>query len=299
MTVDMLKPATKLLHWYATHGRNLPWRRTRDPYKILVSEVILQQTQVERVKTYYREWLKVFPTWKRLANATNEQVVRQWAGLGYNRRGLALRDIAKQVNDQGVPQQEEEWKQLKGIGPYTAAALSAFAQKKRTMPIDTNIRRVLGRVLLGKTFPELEDDKAIQTHVDTFLPRRGNFYDVPQAIFDLATSICTKSPDCARCPLRRDCLAASLFLNGNVVVPKRSIKKAVERRHSDKSHPDRIYRGRILTVARTKPGTKFEDIGKIIDPSYDATKDQAWIEQLILRLEKDGLLKTHKRTILL
>lgn len=294
-----MKPAVKLLRWYKIHGRDLPWRKTRDPYHILVSEIMLQQTQVDRVKTFYRDWLKVFPTWKRLAEATNEQVVRQWSGLGYNRRALALRDIAKQIREKGIPQTEDTWQTLKGIGPYTAAAISAFAQHKHTMPIDTNIRRVLGRLLFGLPYPQPDIDEQIQSTMDSFLPKRGAFYDVPQALFDLATMTCTKVPNCSECPLKKDCLASQAFLSGSVSVPKQMVKKAREQTHRSKPHPDRIYRGKILTIAKTAPGTAFADIGPLIDKTFNRKLDQKWVESMIHRLETDGLLKTNSQTILL
>ncbi len=294
-----MKPALKLLKWYQEHGRDLPWRKTRNPYHILVSEIMLQQTQVDRVKTFYRDWLKVFPTWKRLAEASNEQVVRQWSGLGYNRRALALRDIAMQVNEHGIPQTEEDWQKLKGIGPYTASAISAFAQLKRTMPIDTNIRRVLGRLLFGIPYPQPDIDSQIQSSMETFLPKSGVFYDVPQALFDLATTTCTKIPTCSECPLKTICLASQAFLSGTVSVPKQMVKKVQEQKHRSKSHPDRIYRGRILAIAKTEPGTSFEDVGPLIDKTFDRKLDQAWVESMIKRLENEGLLKTNARTILL
>ena len=292
-----MKPAARLLRWYRVHGRILPWRQTRDPYKILVSEIMLQQTQVERVKVFYRNWLKEFGSWKKLAAASNADVIIAWAGLGYNRRALALRDIARQVVEQGVPTTEEDWQSLKGIGPYTAAALSAFAQQKRTLPIDTNIRRVLGRYYFGKTFPDLKDDIRIRRKTESFLPKRGHYYDVPQAIFDLATMICTKAPDCARCPLKSDCKAASKFLSGNVKIPKRSTPKPNERKHRDKRYPDRIYRGRILKVVRVSVRVDSKKLGALIDPHFDAMLDYKWVENMIDRLVKDGMIKRTKNAL--
>ncbi|HLD82039.1 MAG TPA: A/G-specific adenine glycosylase, partial [Patescibacteria group bacterium] len=212
--------AGKLLQWYRRYGRELPWRKTRDPYNILVSEIMLQQTQVDRVCLFYPRWLKQFPTWKKLASATTPQILSAWAGLGYNRRALMLREIARRVVKSGVPKSEEEWCLLKGIGSYTASAISAFSEHKRTLPIDTNIRRVLARVLLGLPYPELKDDVAIRQAAEPFLPTRVAYYDVPQALFDLATNVCTKMPDCARCPLQSDCQAAKKFLSGTVKIPK-------------------------------------------------------------------------------
>lgn len=284
--------AAKLLAWYKRHGRDLAWRKTRDPYHILVSEVMLQQTQVDRVKGFYAAWLKQFPSWKHLAKATNEEVVRAWAGLGYNRRALMLRDAARQVIEHGIPSTIEGWRAIKGIGPYTSSAISAFAQKKRVMPIDTNIRRVLGRLLLGKPFPQPDNDERIQKVVDKFLPSRGNFFDVPQAIFDLATDICQKSPKCAECPLRLDCPASKKFLSGRVVIPKQMVKKAIESRHAEKPDPDRIYRGRILKLVReSSQGVDPRTIGHAIDKTFDPITDSEWVEAMVSRLIKDELME--------
>ncbi|MBI5794486.1 A/G-specific adenine glycosylase [Candidatus Uhrbacteria bacterium] len=291
--------ASRLLKWYDRHGRALPWRRTRDPYRILVSEIMLQQTQVERVKNFYKGWLKLFPTWKRLARATNEDVIRAWAGLGYNRRALILRDIAREVVTRGVPTTETGWFTLKGIGPYTAAAISAFAQKRRTLPIDTNIRRVLGRLLLGKPFPTMMYDKLIRRAAESFLPKHGRHYDIPQAVFDLATSICTKTPQCAICPLRDDCKAAKLFLNGSTKTPKRTTKKTNERHHRDKPFPDRIYRGRILRLVREWGQVRNREFGPLIDPTFDQKLDQMWINAMVDRLVNDGLLSRKRNKITL
>lgn len=280
-----------LLNWYDQHGRKLPWRETRDPYRILVSEIMLQQTQVERVKTFYHRWLELFPDWQTLAKADNTQIIHAWAGLGYNRRGLMLRDIAKHVATHGIPTNENDWRLIKGIGPYTAAALSAFALKQRTLPVDTNIRRVLGRVLLGVHFPQLTDDEEIKTHLEEILPVHGRFYDVPQAIFDLATSICTKTPQCAICPLKDQCKAASDFLSGTIETPKKTIKTAKEKRHRDKPFPDRIYRGRILSLIRTsKTGMLFTEIGHKIDPSFKSELDNDWLKAMIERMQKDEMV---------
>ena len=136
----------KILSWYATNKRALPWRSTKDPYRILVSEVMLQQTQVERVTPFYERWLRRFPTMESLAKATSRSVLRQWSGLGYNSRALRLKALAEMVvqEHQGkLPKKEEELCRLPGIGSYTARAILAFAHNKEVPVIDTNIRRVL------------------------------------------------------------------------------------------------------------------------------------------------------------
>lgn len=280
-----------LLRWYDSHGRDLPWRHTRDPYKILVSEMMLQQTQVSRVIGYYHRWLTLFPNWATLAQAGTSAVIRAWSGLGYNRRALALQGIAKRVVKEGEPDTYAGWLALKGIGPYTAAAISVFAQHRPLLPIDTNIRRVLGRAFLGRGFPTATADDAVRRKVEPQLGRIQRFYDVPQALFDLANTHCLKTPDCKRCPLRASCAAAPKFLSGRVRVPKRSIAKARERIREGKRYPDRIYRGRILTeVQSSRQGTALKTLGAIIDTSFDPQSDRPWLEAMVSRLVKDGLL---------
>jgi A/G-specific adenine glycosylase len=295
-----MKPATQLLRWYKQHGRDLPWRHTRDPYKILVSEIMLQQTQVDRGLLFYDRWLKEFPTWNALAKASNAAVLHAWAGLGYNRRALMLRDIAKQiVNLDQIPQTEEAWQRIKGIGPYTAAAISAFAQKKRTLPVDTNIRRVLGRFYLGILFPQITNDKQIYALADKFLPKRGAYYDVPQALFDFANRVCMKQPACQNCPLRHECQSAHTFLSGDVEIPKAMNKKAKERKHRNKRYPDRIYRGRILKLIRKHKTITFRPIGPQVDPDFDPALDTKWLKNMIKRMEKDGFIEMRNNQLVL
>lgn len=289
-----MTPAQKLLTWYKKEGRDLPWRHTRDAYAILVSEVMLQQTQVQRVIGFYERWLKQFPSWKELANAKTDEVIHAWSGLGYNRRGLMLRSIAQHIVLHGEPKSEAAWRELKGIGPYTAAALAAFSLKQRTLPIDTNIRRVLGRLVLGIPFPQLTDDEPIREATQQFLPTRGNYFDIPQAIFDLATSVCTKSPQCAQCPLRTECKSATRFLEGSVEIPKRTIKQAHEKKHTGKPHPDRIYRGRILkAVKEANIGLSLAQIAHAIDPDHQKEQDEPWIKKMLQRLTEEGFLEKH------
>jgi A/G-specific adenine glycosylase len=168
-----------LLAWFAAHGRDLPWRRTRDPYAILVSEVMLQQTQVERVVPRYLEWLERWPTVETLAAASPADVIRAWQGLGYNRRGLNLHRAARQVARDGWP---EDLTELPGVGPYTAAAVSNFAFGRDVLPVDTNVRRVQERT------------------ASRFSPR------AVQALMDLGATVClARVPRCGVCPLAQRC----------------------------------------------------------------------------------------------
>jgi len=294
---------TLLLRWYDRHGRDLPWRHTRDPYQILVSEIMLQQTQVSRGLVFYDRWLAKFPDWQSLARASNADVIRAWAGLGYNRRALILRDIARQMVENSKKQEtktidtEDEWLGFKGIGPYTAAAIAAFAFHRRTLPIDTNIRRALGRLLFGTPYPQPAIDERIRASIDLVLPRRGRFYDVPQALFDLATIHCTKLPDCAACPMRRACLASEKFLSGRVRVPKQMVRQSPESRHSGKPFPDRIYRGRILKLVREKERVPIDAVGPLVDPGYDKANDHDWMIAMIERLKRDNLIASNRSSI--
>jgi len=168
-----------LLAWFAVNERDLPWRHTRDPYAILVSEVMLQQTQVERVVPRYLEWLERWPTVDALAAESPAEVIRAWQGLGYNRRGLNLHRAARQVAREGWP---DDLTSLPGVGPYTAAAVASFALGRNVLPVDTNVRRIQERT--GRQFS----------------PRAG------QALMDLGATIClARVPRCAICPLASGC----------------------------------------------------------------------------------------------
>lgn len=286
-----MKLSTKLLRWYDEHKRDLPWRRTRDPYKILVSEIMLQQTQVDRVKGFYTGWLKLFPNFKELSKASNGDVIRAWSGLGYNRRAIALRDIARQVINSGIPEGREGWIKLKGIGPYTSAALSLFSQGEKVFPIDSIIRRVTGRIYLGIPFAGIEVDSSIEKRGMSLLMETSRYEELPQALFDLGSKICSKDPNCSICPLQNVCKSANMFIGGRVIIPKRSINKGNERLHRDKPYPDRIYRGRILKVVKASDSSiPLSSIPLLIDNDFQKEKDQLWFEKMIGRLVKDELL---------
>ena len=168
-----------LLDWYAEHGRDLPWRRTRDPYAILVSEVMLQQTQVPRVVPRYLEWLERWPTAEALAAASRAEVIRAWQGLGYNRRAVNLHRAAQAVADSGWP---DDLAELPGVGSYTAAAVGCFAFGRDVLPEDTNVRRVRERT--GFAFDA----------------------ECAQALMDLGATVClARVPRCAACPLAGEC----------------------------------------------------------------------------------------------
>jgi A/G-specific adenine glycosylase len=291
-----------ILAWYDRVGRRLPWRETVDPYEILVSEIMLQQTQVSRVIPYYQRWLARFPDWATLSAAEPAAVIQVWSGLGYNRRGLMLRQIAKQVCERGVPPKgEDEWHELKGIGPYTAAALTVFSGQGRAVPIDTNIRRVAGRWLAGLPYPEpkTSDDARLHSLLAEIIAGTPRYADLVQALFDLASIVCLKLPQCRVCPLHDPdtalCRAAHHWAEGVEPPPAPPTRTSRERRHRDKPHPDRIYRGRVLALitARHPHGLPEKGLGPDIDSSFAFQHDAAWLRAIIDRLCRDGLLQRH------
>ena len=174
-----------LLTWYRRERRDLPWRRTRDPYAILVSEVMLQQTQVARVVPRYEAWLERWPTVQSLAEAPLADVLREWVGLGYNRRAVRLWEAARVVARDGWP---EALQDLPGVGPYTAAAVGSFAFDRDEVAVDTNVRRLFAR--LGRPL----------------VPPPGRAAEFNHSTMELGATVCTaRAPRCGVCPLASRC----------------------------------------------------------------------------------------------
>jgi A/G-specific adenine glycosylase len=201
----------RLLAWYRRHGRDLPWRRTSDPYHILVSEVMLQQTQVDRVLPKYVEWLDKYPSLEALATAPEQEVTAAWYPLGYNIRPKRLQTIAREsVARYGgqLPADEETLLSFKGIGAYTAGAIRSFAFRERAAILDTNVARVLFRVFVANGDPK---SHAMKRHLwqlsETLVPVRHAF-DFNQALMDFGAMICVaRKPKCLICPMRKSCRA--------------------------------------------------------------------------------------------
>ncbi|HVB75479.1 MAG TPA: A/G-specific adenine glycosylase [Ktedonobacteraceae bacterium] len=292
-----------LLQWYRTHQRDLPWRATSDPYAILVSEIMLQQTQVERVLPKYRQFLAAFPTLAALAAAPTAEVITVWAPLGYNSRAVRLQAIARQViaeYDGHIPISIDALLQLKGIGRYTAGAIACFAYHQQVATVDTNIYRVLHRIFLGLEYPQprITNDQMF-TFAEQLLPV-GEAYNWNQALMDLGATVCSSAnPQCARCPLQAQCMAYSemgqysLFPGGAVL---RQLRKVAEQKTSYETKPftstNRYFRGRIIDHLRSLPATQrvmLADLGPIIKTDYEAA-DHAWLLTLVQGLAKDGLV---------
>ncbi len=292
-----------LLTWYAAEQRELPWRATDDPYAILVSEMMLQQTQVDRVLPKFQQFLATFPTLAALAAAPTADVISAWVPLGYNMRAVRLQSIARQViaaYDGCIPDSIEELLKLKGIGRYTAGAIACFAYRKQVATVDTNIRRVLHRIFLGLEYPAPRlNDSQLLTLAEQVLPP-GEAYNWNQALMDLGATICSSNnPQCTRCPVQESCKAFaelgqySLFPAGDVFP---QLRKVAEKKVGYQTRPftstNRYFRGRIVDLLRTVPAGQrmtLDALGPKIKPGFCAD-DLPWLQKIVAGLAKDGLL---------
>jgi A/G-specific adenine glycosylase len=215
----------QLLAWFSENGRDLPWRHTRDPYAILVSEVMLQQTQVERVVPRYRAWLARWPTAEALAAAPAAEAIREWQGLGYNRRALNLYRAAREIAAHGWP---GDLTKLPGVGPCTAAAIRRFALEEDVLPIDVNVARVLERT---------------QAAFDA---------SSAQALMDLGATVCiARAPRCHSCPLAGGC-------------PSRGIRESPARKQGPFEGSFRQRRAAALRLVASAPRTLGELDGEAV-----------------------------------
>ena len=232
-----------LLRWYRDHGRDLPWRRTRDPYAILVSEFMLQQTQVATVTPYYHEWLRRFPDFASLARASENEALRAWQGLGYYARARNLHATAKTVMDRhggNFPREVEQMRQLSGIGKYTAQAMASFAFDQSVPIVEANTRRVLARLLdLRESIDSAAARKTLWQRAASLLPKSdaGVFNS---ALLDLGALIClARKPKCNLCPVKAFCRAED-----PAALPVR--KSRPETKQLIEMHALIVRRGRIL-----------------------------------------------------
>jgi A/G-specific adenine glycosylase len=257
----------RLLRWYAREGRRLPWRATRDPYAILVSEVMLQQTQVARVLPAYASFLKRFPTLRSLSRATLAEVLRAWSGLGYNRRARDLHRIARMV-PAALPTDVASLDALPGIGAYTAGAVSCFSTGVRVPFADTNIRRVLGRIALGRVATEREAI-AIDSEL---MPRDAARWH--HALMDLGATICrNRAPRCAACPVASVCRG-----RGRAVA-------TTPREQTPFAGSDRRVRGRIVALLR--------DRESMTETALRHELADERVPRLVSALASEGLVRRH------
>ncbi len=277
-----------LLTWYSSTKRDLPWRHTTDPYSILVSEMMLQQTQVDRVLPKYLAFLKQFPTVSDLANASPSDVLKSWAGLGFNKRALRLQDISKKISLlKQFPTSEKELLLLKGIGPYTASAICSFAYNQNVTVLDTNIKRIFHRLYFSKLNKNIEElDKELELLATKNLPL-GQSRDWHNALMDLGATVCSaQNPYCSNCPLKSNC-SFTVILNNLTKEEKEKLFKQTRLKNKQGTfkNSNRYYRGRVLDYLRKNEEASLKELEKEFKTSYN--KDISFI---LVELEKDKLI---------
>lgn len=265
--------------WYRQHGRHaLPWRMTRDPYAILVSEVMLQQTQVERVVPRYAAWLERWPTFGALATASPADVIREWRGLGYNRRALSLHRTAITVlREHGgqLPRDPAGLLRLPGVGPYTAAAIRSFAYEESVAVADTNIARTIARAILGVESQRDVMARVIAEAAAALLPVPGA-RDHNLAVMDLGATVCSaRAPRCGACPLNEICAWHAAGQPPGAAASRPAPKF---------EHTARYARGRIVDALRQAPATTAE-LGAML-PRRHAARAADYLASL----ERDALV---------
>ena len=273
-----------ILDWYAQHKRDLPWRSTTDPYHIVVSEFMLQQTQVPRVIPKYHEFLKRFPTIQSLAQASPANVIDAWAGLGYNRRALYLHKFAqaiiKQHNGQ-IPSDREALLELPGIGPYTSQAIRCFAFKKHAAVVDINIKRIYSRLFFRGAGTEQE----LQNIARELIPQ-SHGVEWNNALMDFGSLLCTDNPKCNICPLTVTCTA---YKSGT---PERYVKPKTQSKFIGSN---RFYRS--LIIKELRKSENFTCSAAAIQKLKPKNKTNEWFEKIIASLEKDGMITRDVKTV--
>lgn len=228
-----------LLAWYRGHERNLPWRLQPDPYGVLVSEFMLQQTQAARVIPFYERFMAAFPTVESLAAAALGDVISVWSGLGYNTRAKRLRETARIISDGGWPSSIDDLQRLPGVGPYTASAIASIAFGRRVPALDTNVRRVLSR-----WHGEPLDGRGLRLAAETDLAEDAGAWN--QALMDLGASVCRpRQPKCDHCPVENWCSG-----------PEAYVASAPQARFEGSA---RQLRGSIMRAAVKRPHT-FDEL---------------------------------------
>lgn len=314
--------------WFAVHKRTLPWRDLvikdddERAYRILVSEVMLQQTQVPRVIIIYKRFLEEFPTLASLADASNKDVIVAWRGMGYNSRALRLRDAAKTIVETHrghFPIEMDALLQIKGIGPYTAAAIRNFAFNIPTPCIDTNIRRILHWVFVG---PEKADggwtvndrdlleiardvlDKALvkgdrRDQGDRRIARDARNWHA--ALMDFGSLVCTKrSPKWESSPRIAALLSKETLKKAGRQSTSISQKKEPGRFVGSRFIPNRIFRGRVIEELRDQPkGLTLEQIGSRISVDWSEVEHREWLLGLMEKLKRDALVKNSRKKYVL
>src|SRR5262245_12395709 len=271
--------ATSLLRWFRREARDLPWRRTRDPYAIWISEVMLQQTQIATVMPYYERWMRRFPDVKSLAAARLDTVLKAWEGLGYYARARHLHRAAKRIAKDGFPTTRSGWESLPGVGPYTSAAIASIAHGERAAVRDGNVRRVVSRLLTTNDLVEID------AFLEREIPRRSPG-DFNQALMELGQRVCTpRSPRCPVCPVADHCAAKKSGAQDRY--PRKAVRKPVPRY---KVGVGLCFKdGRILVARRAPDGLlgglwEFPGGKRERGETYERTVQREFLEEVGIKV---------------
>jgi A/G-specific adenine glycosylase len=285
------------LRWFARSGRaRLPWRTDRAPYRIVVSEFMLQQTQVERVVPIFERFVAAWPDFAALAAASQADVVRAWQGLGYNSRAVRLHKLARAVRDEyggALPREEERLRALPGIGPYTARAIAAFAFDADVAAMDTNLRRIVHRTQLGLEWPPLANAAALDALAAGLVPA-GQGYAFNSALMDLGATLCTaRAPKCLICPLARTCAAAPVDRARLALLATEHAPRRTPQERLTFERTTRYVRGRVIDRLRELPAGQrisLYDLEAALLPKL-AHHDAEAVGAVLAGLEREGVVE--------
>lgn len=287
--------AQRLLEWYAETARPFPWRtQPPDPYVVLLSETMLQQTQAWRVAALLPLFLESYPTVHHLASATNGEIIRHWKGLGYNSRALRLRDAARAIvenHDGVVPSHPDVLRRLPGVGPYTSAAIACFAFNVYAVVLDVNVRRVYSRWLRRQdTTSNVVSDAELTAFAQTVIPPKAPS-TWHHAVMDLGATICTaRKPACSQCHLSDICRSAG------------TMKETVRAKRPEplfRGEPRRLWRGRVVELLRSSgaAGVTRTALSASVLGREATDVERQWLDELVVMLERDGLVSRKGRRI--
>jgi A/G-specific adenine glycosylase len=272
LEVKKKKLKQALLIWYKRNKKVFTWRKTKDPWKILLIETLSQQTQIERADAYYKEFIKEFPTPNSMSNSSLKKVLKLWSGLGYNNRAKRLHESSKMLAEKGFDKIYPNFEILPGVGPYTKNALLSFAYGEKVLTIDTNLERIF------KRFFGIESTKKfIEDSSDYFL-KNVNSRDINQAFMDFGSYVCKSSnPKCSICPIEESC--SKYFVK---------TKKTIEKFHGS----NRELRGRLIKLLLENNAISTHDLYIKIN------EEEEKIDKALYGLEKDNLIVLKKNNII-